>query len=213
MMSADPKGAATLFHVDPYPIWREGFAQALQGAEFQLLGAAADGREALEALRESPAEMVVSEVEPYGIDGFDLFERLKSQGFRGRFIFLTGDLSPALKTKAQRVGVAATVPKGVDEEDLLKTLRRVRSGKSAWRKRDLSAEPEPSLATHRLSLLTSRERETLELLTRGMTNRQIADQLSISYETVKEHVQHILRKLPADDRTQAAIWAVRNGLN
>lgn len=213
MMSVDPKGSATLFHVDPYPVWREGFAQALQGAEFRLVGAAADGREALEALRNTPADLVVSEVEPYGMSGFDLFDRLKSEGFRGRFIFLTGDLSPALKAKAQRAGAAATLAKGVDEEDLLKTLTRIRTGKSAWRKRDLSNEPEPSLATHRLSLLTSRERETLELLTRGMTNRQIADQLKISYETVKEHVQHILRKLPADDRTQAAIWAVRNGLN
>lgn len=213
MMSVDPKGLATLFHVDPHPVWREGFAQALQGAEFTLVGAAADGREALEALRSAPADMVVSEVEPYGMSGFDLFERLKSDGFRGRFIFLTGDLSPALKSKAQRVGAAATIPKGAEEEDLLRTLRKIRTGKSAWRKRDLSSEPDASLATHRLSLLTSRERETLELLTRGMTNRQIADQLTISYETVKEHVQHILRKLPADDRTQAAIWAVRNGLN
>lgn len=213
MMSVNPKSSPTLFHVDPHPVWREGFACAVQEAEFQLVGAAADGREALIALRDAPAEIVVSEVEPYGMSGFDLFERLKSEGFRGRFVFLTGDLSPALKSKAHRAGAAATVAKGIGEEDLVRTLRKVGTGKSAWRKRDVSGEPETSLATHRLSLLTVRERETLELLTRGMTNRQIADQLSISYETVKEHVQHILRKLPADDRTQAAIWAVRNGLN
>jgi DNA-binding NarL/FixJ family response regulator len=61
--------------------------------------------------------------------------------------------------------------------------------------------------------LTKRESEVLKQLAKGFTNKQIADELDISYETVKEHVQHILRKIGVTDRTQAAVWSVRKGIN
>ncbi|MCP3692832.1 MAG: response regulator transcription factor, partial [Planctomycetaceae bacterium] len=95
-------------------------------------------------------------------------------------------------------------------------LRKAAAGESTWKREELRRVT-GALATPRLNAdvevpLTQRESEVLRYLVQGLTNKEIAQVLEISYETVKEHVQHILRKVGVSDRTQAAVWAVRNGL-
>jgi len=106
--------------------------------------------------------------------------------------------------------------KGIDRDGLLDFVRRSAGGESLWTREELR-RLSGALSTPRLnagveSSLTRRENEVLLQLALGRTNKEIAPELGISYETVKEHVQHILRKIGVTDRTQAAVWAVRKGL-
>jgi DNA-binding NarL/FixJ family response regulator len=97
------------------------------------------------------------------------------------------------------------------------TIRRVATGGTIWSReevRRVTAVLTSEQAVPNLDVpLTQREFEVLRYLIQGLTNRRIAEQLAISYETVKEHVQHIIRKIGVGDRTQAAVWAVRNGVS
>ena len=102
----------------------------------------------------------------------------------------------------------------VDRNDIVSNLPA--DGEMVWRREELRRVT-GALATPRMPIdveipLTQRESEVLHQLAYGLTNKEIAQALNISYETVKEHVQHILRKIGVSDRTQAAVWAVRNGL-
>ena len=106
--------------------------------------------------------------------------------------------------------------KGASQEELINAIRKSASGELAWTREELRRVT-GALATPRLNVdvevpLTQRESEVLKQLAQGKTNKEIAEVLGISYETVKEHVQHILRKVGVTDRTQAAVWAVRKGL-
>ena len=114
------------------------------------------------------------------------------------------------------LGASGYVLKNVDQPVLLERIRKVAAGDTVWRREELR-RVSGALSTPRMPIdvevtLTQRESEVLHQLAHGLTNKQIAEALGISYETVKEHVQHILRKIGVSDRTQAAVWAVRQGL-
>lgn len=129
--------------------------------------------------------------------------------------FARGD-SPQLFLRGVRNGVLGTVQKTDSPQELLRKLDCAAHKQNLWNKEELKRiqacfSPDPSVSGLELSL-TQRESYVLTKLSCGMTNRQIAEELSISYETVKEHVQHILRKIGVTDRTQAAVWAARKRL-
>ena len=114
------------------------------------------------------------------------------------------------------MGASGYLLKNAARDTILEAIRKVAVGENAWSREELRRVT-GALATPRLAAdievpLTRRESEVLEQLAHGLTNKEIALALGISYETVKEHVQHILRKVGVNDRTQVAVWAVRNGL-
>jgi len=114
------------------------------------------------------------------------------------------------------LGAAGFVMKSAPREKLLEAIRKAAAGDSAWTREELRRVT-GALAAPRLTgdievPLTQRESEVLRQMALGLTNKEIAKMLGISYETVKEHVQHILRKIGVTDRTQAAVWAVRKNL-
>ena len=120
--------------------------------------------------------------------------------------------NPTYIARAVALGAAGYVLKGATREHLIETIKTAATGRSAWTREELRRVT-GALATPRLTAdvevpLTQRESEVLRQLTHGLTNKEIAQTLEISYETVKEHVQHILRKIGVSDRTQAAVWAV-----
>jgi DNA-binding NarL/FixJ family response regulator len=124
--------------------------------------------------------------------------------------------NPTYVARAVALGAAGYVLKGANRESLLDAVHKVAAGETSWTREELRRVT-GALATPRLNAdveapLTQRESEVLRQLAQGLTNKQIAVALHISYETVKEHVQHILRKVGVSDRTQAAVWAVRKGL-
>ena len=124
--------------------------------------------------------------------------------------------NPTYIARAVALGAAGYVLKGASKAKLLDTIRKAAAGQNSWSREELRRVT-GALATPRLVSdvevpLTQRESEVLLQLVLGATNKEIAQALKISYETVKEHVQHVLRKIGVTDRTQAAVWAVRHGL-
>jgi len=124
--------------------------------------------------------------------------------------------NPMYVARAVALGANGYVLKGASREELIQAIRIAAKGETTWT-RDELRRVTGALATPRLSSdvevpLTQRESEVLKQLAHGLTNKEIAQALHISYETVKEHVQHILRKIGVTDRTQAAVWAVRKNL-
>ena len=124
--------------------------------------------------------------------------------------------NPTYIARAMSQGASGYLVKDVARDDLLSAVRTVASGENIWTpseiRRFTGALRAANLDSSIEVALTNRESEVLHQMAYGLTNKEIADALGISYETVKEHVQHILKKLAVSDRTQAAVWAVRNKL-
>jgi DNA-binding NarL/FixJ family response regulator len=105
------------------------------------------------------------------------------------------------------------ISKDATRETLIESIQTEAGGKTLWSREELRRAGSSAQFANDIDVqLTRRERQVLAKLVDGLTNKQIAQELEISYETVKEHVQHILRKIAVTDRTQAAVWAVRHGL-
>jgi DNA-binding NarL/FixJ family response regulator len=149
-------------------------------------------------------------------DGLNALSRLKlDKPALPVLVFSTYD-NPTYVARAVALGANGYLSKGSTRNELVSAIQTVAKGENAWT-RDELRRVTGALATPRLASdidvpLTQRESEVLRQLSYGLTNKEIAQSLHISYETVKEHVQHILRKLGVSDRTQAAVWAVRKGL-
>jgi DNA-binding NarL/FixJ family response regulator len=149
-------------------------------------------------------------------DGLTTLGRIKLDHPNLPIVMLSTYDNPTYIARAVALGAGGYVLKGSSREKLLETIRTAAKGDNAWTREELRRVT-GALATPRLAgdvevPLTLRESEVLRQLAFGLTNKEIAQSLGISYETVKEHVQHILRKVGVSDRTQAAVWAVRQGL-
>ena len=109
--------------------------------------------------------------------------------------------------------MAGIIAKDATRDGLIESIQAAADGKTVWSREELRRAGSSADSANDIDVqLTRRERQVLTKLVDGLTNKQIAIELDISYETVKEHVQHILRKIAVTDRTQAAVWAVRHGL-
>jgi len=124
--------------------------------------------------------------------------------------------NPASVARAIALGASGFLLKSCTREELLSTIRTAARGENIWTREKLrsvsGALRTPRLTNNLEVSLSEREGDVLRQMTLGLTNKQIAQTMNISYETVKEHVQHVLRKIGLTDRTQAAVWAVRNEL-
>jgi DNA-binding NarL/FixJ family response regulator len=114
------------------------------------------------------------------------------------------------------MGANGYLLKSCTRDDLIAAIKTAAAGENCWTRHELRRVT-GALATPRITAdveapLTQREADVLKHLAHGLTNKEIAEALHLSYETVKEHVQHMLRKIGLSDRTQAAVWAVRKGL-
>ena len=199
---------------DSCPIIHVGLQQILSGTEFEITEFAQSLSEAREILRSSKVDIAITEYSLPDGDCFDLFA--PSSGNETPTLIFTGYDNPVYVAKAIQCGMFGQVMKNASPEVLIDALRKVIQKKQIWNRRELR-KVTGALATPRLESeidvpLTQREFEVLLGVSQGLTNKRIAEELSISYETVKEHVQHILRKLGVTDRTQAAVFAVRKGL-
>jgi DNA-binding NarL/FixJ family response regulator len=150
------------------------------------------------------------------MDGLEATRRIKEERPRTAVIMVTMHDNPAYLREAVRAGAAGYLLKDVSKDDLIDAIRQVATGGAFIESQMLKgmlSEMKPGAATPSAARnLTKREREILALVAEGLSNREIADKLVLSPETVKSHVAAILEKLNVSDRTQAAIYAVRNGL-
>ena len=198
---------------DDHEVVRTGLHAWFEGTDVEVIAQASDGEEALRLIAEHQPNVALIDALMPGVSGFECLERLKQDGPGTPVLMLCGDDNPTYTARASALGAAGFLFKTTSREALLEAVRRVASGEPSWPQevvRRMSGSM--SSGANGDSPLTSRECDVLRQLSFGLSNKEIAKALGISYETVKEHVQHILRKLNVNDRTQAAVWAVRNDL-
>ena len=188
----------------------------LQGLDLQIVGEATNANEAVEAVTNLRPDLVLMDVRMDGGDGLNALGRMKLDHPDLPIVLYSAYDNPTYIARAVALGASGYVLKSASRQRLHEALTTAASGESAWTREELRRVT-GALATPRLSQdievpLTQRESEVLRQMALGLTNKEIAKMLGISYETVKEHVQHILRKIGVSDRTQAAVWAVRKNL-
>jgi DNA-binding NarL/FixJ family response regulator len=217
----DWKGGAKLTAVklliaDDHDVVRSGLKSLLSGTEFSVIAEAKNGDEAVKLAAKHKPDMVLLDIRMPEVDGLAALGRIKMAQPDLPVLILSTYDNPTYVARAVALGASGYLPKGLSRDELLAALRKVAGGEDAWT-RDELRRVTGALATPRMAgdvevPLTQRESEVLRQLALGLTNKEIGQALGISYETVKEHVQHILRKIGVTDRTQAAVWAVRKGL-
>ncbi|MEE2938426.1 MAG: response regulator transcription factor [Planctomycetota bacterium] len=205
-----------LLIVDDHQVIRLGLRLMLEGTELQVETEASSAAEALQAIENQAPDVVLMDIRMEGGDGLNALGRMKLDHPDLPIVLFSAYDNPTYVARAVALGAAGYVLKSAPRERLVEALQTAAAGESAWTREELRRVT-GALATPRLSQdievpLTQRESEVLRQMALGLTNKEIAKMLGISYETVKEHVQHILRKIGVSDRTQAAVWAVRKNL-
>ena len=195
--------------VDDHPLLREGVG-ALIGSQrdMQLVAEASNGLEAVEQFRSHRPDITLMDLQMPNMSGIDALIAIRSEFPDARIIVLTTYAGDVLCKRAMQAGAQAYILKGNVRTDLLDTIRAVRAGKKF-----IHGEVAAELASHAADdALSQREIEVLSLIAAGNSNKLIADQLSISEDTVKGHVKSILSKLGANDRTHAVTLGLRRGI-
>ncbi len=213
------RGLARLVIADDHELARAGLRTMLVGQHgMEVLAEAKNGREALEVCRRLQPDLALIDVRMPDMDGLTTCRLIKQQVPGISVILVTMHENPSYLLEALRAGASAYVLKDVTQRELLATIRRVLRGEAVLdpdivvRVLGHMAGGTPRQAHLSTAQLSPREREVLQLLAQGQTNREIAYKLTVSVSTIKIHVEHILAKLGVSDRTQAAVRAIELGL-
>lgn len=208
--------STTVLLADDHPALRAGLCSWFADSPIEIVGEADNGAQAQQLVEELRPQVLLLEVLLPGVDGLQCLTRLRDAGNETPALFYTAHTNPTYAARASALGAAGFVPKSASREELAAAITTVATGGTSWPSDLVRRLTGPAATSQSLngaaSPLTAREDEVLKQLAFGLSNKEIAQALGISYETVKEHVQHILRKLNVADRTQAAVWAVRQGL-
>jgi DNA-binding NarL/FixJ family response regulator len=213
--------------VDDHPLFRQGLRDVLSSeSDIEVVGEGSDGQEAIELARRLQPDAIILDINLPGQNGLQVARQLRSERSVAAVVMLTAydDVDQVLH--AFRAGGSAYCPKDVTPHKLVQVLRQVvqghfvvgdqvfdREGLQAWL--DSSVEragrPHGNDSSEAFAPLSPREMEILQYVTRGQSNKEIAVSLGISHQTVKNHMTAILHKLHVEDRTQAAVYALRRG--
>lgn len=215
----------TLVVVDDHPLFRQGVIEALSfEPDVDVIGQASNGQEALTIIRAMGPDVVILDVNLPGMNGQQVIRQLILDKIPTAVVLLTGydDINQVLH--AMRSGAAAYCSKDIDPDKLMRVVRHVADGKyvigdktfqqdelKQWIEERTGYALQDRDQQESMQPLSTREMEVLNCVTRGQSNKEIALELGISHQTVKNHVTAILRKLDVEDRTQAAVYALRHG--
>jgi DNA-binding NarL/FixJ family response regulator len=203
--------------VDDHVVVREGLRTFLELQDgIEVVGEAGDGTEALESAEQVEPDVVLMDLVMPGLDGVDAMRQLRERSPQIRVIVLTTFLDDDRLLSAIQAGAAGYLLKDVEPAELAQAVRAASAGQAVLNP-TVAARLVEAIAENRTPAmqperLTRREREVLEQIARGRSNKRIALELGISEKTVKAHVGHLLAKLGVTDRTAAALLAVREGL-
>ncbi len=207
---------------DDHAMFRQGLKSILETEEgFRVIGEAANGREAVRYALETQPDVVLMDIQMPGLDGVAATKAILEERPEMRVIILTMYRQDRYVFEAIKAGARGYLLKDADAGELIEAIRRVHEGETL-----LSAEMAASIldefakvreqATpvqgHALSELTEREAAILRLLAQGASNQQIAEELNVSEKTVRNRLSEIFAKLRLNNRTQAALFALREGI-
>ena len=204
--------------VDDHAVVREGLRNflALQDG-LEIVGEASDGNEAIEQAQRLEPDVILMDLVMPGLDGIGAMRQLRARSPASRVIVLTSFLEDERVLPAIQAGAAGYLLKNVEPAELARAIRAAHAGEAiidptaaARLVHAIADDARPRVQEP--ERLTRRERDVLELIARGRSNKRIALELGISEKTVKTHVGHLLAKLGVSDRTQAAVMAVEEGL-
>lgn len=206
-----------LLIADDHEVVRAGVVHLLgPSPDIEVVALAADGEEALQQALACGPHVALLDVRMPKMDGIACLSRLRGEMPEVAVLMFSAYDNPTYVARCVALGAAGYLPKSCSAEELVRSIRTVAAGQTLWSREGLrrvtGALSTPRAEADLEAPLTKRESEVLKQIALGLSNKEIAQTLEISYETVKEHVQHIMRKLGVADRTQAAVWAVRRGL-
>lgn len=202
--------------VDDHEITRAGLASMFDNTEIKVVAEAASGPEGVKMANKHKPDVVLVSIQMPRMDAFETLEKIRSGNPDSRVVMLSAYDNPTYVARAIADGASDFILKTASRRELINVITAAAAGKSPAREGELQkmagtmsktpVNPDSGIP------LTSRETQVLRHIALGLSNKEIGRNLSISVETVKEHVQNILRKIPVTDRTQAAVWALRKGL-
>lgn len=201
---------------DDHEVVRTGLSSLFDGSDIEIIGGASNGTEAVEATLKHRPDVVLLDIRMEEGGGLGALERIRSESPDTSVVMLSTYDNPTYVARSVALGAVDYVLKGSTREEIIAAIQRVARGETPSddsvltkvkgamsKRRDAQDEDIP---------LTNRELQVLRHVALGLSNREIGRSLGISIETVKEHVQNILRKVDVTDRTQAAVWAVKKGI-
>lgn len=201
--------------VDDHTVVRSGLRSMLEGSDVVVVAEARDGKEAVELSLQHDPDVVLLDIRMMNSDGLVALEKIRQEAPDRRVIILSTYDNPTYVARSVALGAKDYVLKRSSRDELLRRIRSVAADEPPATDSILHVVKE--MMTQRKNVksdfpLTNRELQVLRHIALGLSNREIGASLGISVETVKEHVQNILRKINAVDRTQAAVWAVKREL-
>jgi len=211
--------------VDDHPMYRTGLRRMFDESErFRVVAEAENGHQAIHLTDIHRPDIIVLDVQLPGVSGLKVARILRKLNPRGHIVFLSMHLDDGRLFEAIRSGAVAFLTKDVEPDAMLASLHRIADGENLINHlvfgrsslasrvlnefRGLATEP---VATAPLEPLSTREVEVLDCVAQGLSNKEIARELYVTEQTIKNHITSVLRKLDVNDRVQAVLYGVRNG--
>jgi len=205
---------------DDQPIFRDGLRKLLALEEdFRVVAEAQDGKEVLDILQRDEPDVLLLDLKMPGLDGLSTLQRLQAQKTKTRVIVLTASDNEDEYIQAMKFGTSGIVLKQTATELLIKSIRKVYSGEiwldsrtTAAVMRQFASPADAAAKDRERSPLSQREREIVVLVAQGFKNKEIAERMFISEQTVKNHLHNIFDKLGVSDRLELALYAIHKNI-
>ncbi|MCG8044195.1 MAG: two-component system response regulator NarL [Candidatus Thiodiazotropha endolucinida] len=209
----------TVLTIDDHPLFRKGVSDLIDMDDtLELVGEAANGPDGLVVAKQFNPDLILLDINMKGMNGLETLKAIREQEIDSRVLMLTVSDNEEDVLTALRLGADGYLLKDMEPEDILKSIRKAVEGSlvisdhltqllaKALREDDKLKVKDP------ITSLTAREKEILQCIAQGQSNKQIANVLNISEGTVKVHVKHLLKKINRHSRTEAAVWALKEGI-
>jgi len=230
------EGQIRILIADDHPIVRDGLKKLFSfEPDFEVVGEASDGKEALRKVKELDPDILILDLRMPELDGLETLRALQDTPYKARIIIITASEDKAEFVRAMKLGCRGILLKQTPPDLITKSIRKVHSGEiwldsttttavmEVFSKAAVGGGPEPSSGPAPLKVmapksrerspLSTRELEIVQLVAQGYKNKEMAEKMFISEQTVKNHLHNIFDKLSVSDRLELALYAIHNGLH